>query len=146
MYMEGNRFEQIEEVKTNCCSQQGCQVEQNETNRSTSAKDSKYYEAYYQSMRKNQINGLGIAGFVLSIIGLVFLILPPIGFIMLIVALGLSIAGLTKPNKGFAIAGLIISTASIVIAVTLLLLFIGAYEEMRTNGGNILDYMLDFIA
>lgn len=144
--MEDNRFEQIEEVKADCCSQQGCQAEHNNANKESKVKDSRYYEAYYQSMRRSQVNGLGIAGFVLSIVGLLFLVLPPIGFFMLIVALGLSIAGLTKPNKGFAIAGLIISVAAIIIAILILFLFVSAYEEMRLNGGSIFDYMLDFIA
>lgn len=144
--MEDYRFEQIEEVKTDCCSQQECQVENGNTHKEAQPKNSRYYEAYYQSMKKNQVNGLGIAGFVLSIVGLLFLVLPPIGFFMLIVALGLSIAGLTKPNKGFAIAGLIISVAAIIIAILILFLFVSAYEEMRLNGGSIFDYMLDFIA
>lgn len=72
--------------------------------------------AAIQTEEKKPVNGLGIAGFVLSLLSLwlgVYLCIAPI------VALVLSAIGIAKKNKhslnGLAIAGLVISIIALVI-------------------------------
>lgn len=62
-------------------------------------------------------NGVGIAGFV---VGLVSVFLPLIlGLVGGMVGLGLSIAGMTRPQsrKGLAIAGLVLSIVAILLLI-----------------------------
>ena len=62
-------------------------------------------------------NGLGLGGFILSIIGLLFGILHPIALISLVIGLILSFLGLFRKPRGFAIAGFIIALICILLAV-----------------------------
>jgi len=61
-------------------------------------------ETYQPQPAVNQTNGLGLAGFIVSLVSLVGCggILSPISLIMCLIALA-------KPPKGFAIAGLVLS-------------------------------------
>jgi hypothetical protein len=70
-----------------------------------------------QSEKKS--NGVGTAGFVLAIIALFLGWIPILGWIMWLLGLILSFAGVFKPPRGMAIAGLIIS----LIGIILLLVF-----------------------
>ena len=54
-------------------------------------------------------NGVGVAGFILALIGLFFGWIPVIGWIIWILGLILSFIGVFKSPRGMAIAGLIIS-------------------------------------
>jgi hypothetical protein len=56
-------------------------------------------------------NGIGVAGFICSLIGLVFCGVPGI------IGLILSLIGLAKEPRGFAIAGVVISLANVAILV-----------------------------
>lgn len=67
-------------------------------------------------------NGLGLAGFIVSLVGLVFCWVPILGHLIWPIALTLSIIGLIlgivkKRKLGLAIAGIIISGASVIVAV-----------------------------
>ncbi len=62
-------------------------------------------------------NGIGIAGFVLSILALVLSCVPFLNFILWILGLVFSAIGLSKRPKGFATAGLIISLLGLIILV-----------------------------
>lgn len=69
--------------------------------------------------------GLAIAGFVLSILSLCGFIFAPLGLVMAIVALILSILGVRSSLKGLAIAGIVISaliTLGFLVIVVLMLL------------------------
>lgn len=54
-------------------------------------------------------NGMGTAGFVLSLLGLIFCWAPVLNFILWILGLILSFVGCFKKPKGLAIAGLVLS-------------------------------------
>ena len=54
-------------------------------------------------------NGLGIAGFVLSLVALFLGWVPVVGWLLWLVGLLLSFCGVFKSPRGFAIAGLLIS-------------------------------------
>jgi len=54
-------------------------------------------------------NGMGTAGFVLALLGLIFCWVPVLDWILWLLGLIFSIIGMFKPKKGLAIAGLIIS-------------------------------------
>lgn len=79
----------------------------------------------------NNVNVIGIVGFSLAIMGLVFLIVWSLGtifatlsIITLLAGLICSIIGLKHPKKGWAIAGLITSLAVILFVVLVLWIFI----------------------
>ena len=55
-------------------------------------------------------NGIGTAGFVLSLIAIFFGWIPFLGWILWLLGLIFSFIGLFKKPKGLAIAGLVIST------------------------------------
>ncbi len=71
---------------------------------------------------ENKTNGIGIAGFIISIIGLFVSWIPFFGWFIWFVGLVLSFIGLFKAPRSLAIAGLIISF----IGVIILIVFVGA--------------------
>ncbi|WP_428743497.1 hypothetical protein [Tenacibaculum sp.] len=70
-------------------------------------------------VKQKQSNGAGIAGFVLSIIGMLFSWFPIFGWLIWASGLILSLIGIFEKPRGLAIAGLVIS----LFGLTLLLLF-----------------------
>ena len=68
-------------------------------------------------------NGLGVAGFVLALIGLLFCWVPILNIILWILGLVFSFVGLFKKPRGLAIAGMCISCIAIIIMVSLIGLF-----------------------
>ena len=62
-------------------------------------------------------NGIGTAGFIMSLIAIFLGWIPIIGWIIWIVGLVLSFAGILKRPKGMAIAGLVISLIGIIMLV-----------------------------
>ena len=73
------------------------------------------------NQQSQQSNGVGTAGFVLAIISVFFGWIPVLGWILWILGLTLSFAGVFKKPRGLAIAGLVLSLIGIV-----LLLAVGA--------------------
>ena len=77
-----------------------------------------------QTIIVNQIeknsNGIGVAGFILALIGLFFGWIPVIGWIIWILGLILSFIGVFKSPRGMAIAGLIISLIGFIITFLIL--------------------------
>ncbi len=65
---------------------------------------------------KQQGNGMGVAGFVLALLGLILCWVPFLNWILWILGLIFSIIGMFKPKKGLAIAGLVISCLYIIVA------------------------------
>ena len=62
-------------------------------------------------------NGIGTAGFIMSLIAIFLGWIPIIGWIIWILGLVLSFAGIFKRPKGMAIAGLVISLIGIIMLV-----------------------------
>ena len=62
-----------------------------------------------------QGNGMGVAGFVLALLGLLLCWVPILNWILWILGLVFSIIGMFKPKKGLAIAGLVISCLYILL-------------------------------
>ena len=75
-------------------------------------------------MRKN---GIGTAGFVLALIGLIFSWLPVVNWIVWALGFIFSLIGVFRKPKGLAIAGLIISLIGVIIIVTLLSVLAAAF-------------------
>ncbi|MDE6152935.1 MAG: hypothetical protein K2G21_02160 [Muribaculaceae bacterium] len=65
-------------------------------------------------------NGMGTAGFVLALLGLIFCWVPVLDWILWLLGLIFSIVGLFKPKKGLAIAGLIISFIYLILIFAVL--------------------------
>lgn len=71
---------------------------------------------------ESKTNGIGIAGFIISLIGLFVSWIPFFGWSIWLVGLVLSFIGLFRAPRGLAIAGLVISF----ICVIILILFVSA--------------------
>ena len=67
----------------------------------------------------NKSNGLGTAGFVLALIGLVLGWVPVFGWLFWVLGAIFSIVGLFKEPRGFAIAGTVISFIGIILLLVL---------------------------
>lgn len=65
-------------------------------------------------------NGIGIAGFVLALLGVFLFWIPVINWILWLLGLIFSFIGVFKQPKGLAIAGLVLSFISIIIIITVL--------------------------
>ena len=62
-------------------------------------------------------NGLGVAGFVLAMLGLLLCWVPVLDWILWVLGLIFSFIGVFKQPRGFAIAGLVISLIGLVILI-----------------------------
>lgn len=60
-------------------------------------------------------NGVGTAGFVIALIGLIFCWVPVLDWLLWLLGLILSIVGVFKTPRGLAIAGIVISFLGIII-------------------------------
>jgi hypothetical protein len=67
-----------------------------------------------------QKNGVGTAGFVLALLGLIFCWVPVLNWILWILGLILSFVGVFKTPKGLSIAGLCISFIGIILMLVVL--------------------------
>ncbi|MDR1225395.1 MAG: hypothetical protein LBK47_00665 [Prevotellaceae bacterium] len=67
---------------------------------------------------QKQSNGIGTAGFVLALVAVFLGWVPVLGWILWIVGLILSFAGLFKSPKGLAIAGLVISLIDLILLIS----------------------------
>jgi hypothetical protein len=73
-------------------------------------------------------NGIGTAGFVLALLGLVFFWIPGLNWTLWVIGVILSGVGVFKIPKGLSIAGLCISF----IGLILILIFMGALFSILT--------------
>ena len=84
----------------------------------------------YDEMRMHPLqqpqqgNGIGTAGFVLSIVGVCFGFVPFVGVVCCILAIVFSAIGLGRRPRGQAIAGLVISVA---LPLILIAVFVGIF-------------------
>ena len=67
-------------------------------------------------------HGLAVAGFVLALLGLVFCWIPILKWILWLLGLIFSIIGVCRPPRGLAIAGIVLSSVSLIA----ILVFFGA--------------------
>ena len=67
-----------------------------------------------------QKNGIGTAGFVLALLGLIFCWVPVFNWILWILGLILSVVGVFKTPRGLSIAGLCISFIGIILIIVVL--------------------------
>jgi len=74
---------------------------------------------------QNQSNGVGTAGFVLSLITLFLGWVPVLGWILWILGLIFSFAGVFKSPRGLAIAGLVISLIDLILLVAVFSAIVG---------------------
>lgn len=73
-----------------------------------------------------QSNGVGTAGFVLSLIALIFSWVPGIGWIVWFLGFILSCFGMSKSPRGLAVTGFLISIIDVIILVA----FVGAIASL----------------
>lgn len=74
-------------------------------------------QTIYVNQVAKESNGIGTAGFVLSIIAIFLGWIPFLGWLIWLLGLILSFAGMFKNPKGLAIAGLIISFIGIILLI-----------------------------
>ena len=68
---------------------------------------------------ENKSNGIGTAGFVLSLVSLFGCWIPVANYVMSLLGLLFSLIGVFKKPRGLAIAGLIISSLDVIFAIVL---------------------------
>ncbi len=88
-----------------------------------------------QSVVINQIeketNGLGTAGFVLSLLAIFLGWIPFMGWIIWLLGLIFSFVGVFKTPKGLAIAGLVISLIGVILLIAVFGVLLGAASLAR---------------
>lgn len=84
----------------------------------------------YADQEKTETNGMGIAGFILSIITFFLWWIPFIGIILWILSLTFSIIGLSKQPKGLSIAGLVISCVIFIPLIVLLVIGLSLFRHL----------------
>ena len=75
-------------------------------------------------------NGIGTAGFILALIGLVFCWVPILDWILWFLGFLFSFIGVFKKPRGLSIAGLIISCIGVIIIVAVIGAVAGAAASM----------------
>lgn len=65
-------------------------------------------------------NGMGTAGFILALLGLIFSWIPGLGWILWLLGLIFSLIGVFRTPRGLAIAGLVISCLGLILLVVVL--------------------------
>ena len=63
----------------------------------------------------NKSNGMGVAGFVLALLGVIFIWVPALNWILWLLGLIFSIIGVCRAPRGLAIAGLVLSAIYLII-------------------------------
>ncbi|WP_206192546.1 DUF2510 domain-containing protein [Scrofimicrobium canadense] len=79
----------------------------------------------YPMVVRTETNGIGTAGFVLAIIGIVFSWVPLLGWLSWLLGAIFSIIGVFKMPRGFAIAGLVLSFFGVIVLILFLTVFAG---------------------
>ncbi len=77
-------------------------------------------------------NGLGIAGFVISLVTIFLCWVPGLNWILWLLGLIFSAIGIFKQPKGLAIAGLVISLVGLIIILVVISTFLAALESANT--------------
>lgn len=77
-------------------------------------------DRYYEAPRSN---GMGIAGFVLALLSLMFFWTPVLDWILWILGAVFSFIGVFRRPRGLAIAGLCISFVGIIMLILFMLFF-----------------------
>lgn len=88
---------------------------------------------YTTAAQESNKNGLGLAGFILSLVSLVLSWLPGVNWITWILGLIFSAIGVFKKPRGFAIAGLAISLISLVVILIVIAAFAETASEIASN-------------
>ena len=93
-----------------------------------------YSQPYYNQPQPSRSNGLGITGFVLSLLALLLGWVPVIGWIVWLLGLIFSLMGIFRKPRGLAIAGLLLS----LLALIVILYMTGTFVS---TAGSIMDQL-----
>ncbi len=114
--------------KASCCARCGCPM-----HGAQAGQPEQQHNTPVQTVivERPKSNGVGVAGFVLSILALLFSWAPVAGWLIWVVGFILSCVGMFRQPRGLAVAGFIIS----IIGILLICIFIGAMASLA-----VLDY------
>ncbi len=93
-----------------------------------------YSQPYYNQPQPSRSNGLGITGFVLSLLALLLGWVPLLGWIIWLLGLIFSLIGIFRKPRGLAIAGLLLS----LLALIVILYMTGTFVS---TAGSIMDQL-----
>jgi len=105
-------------ANTSFCPQCGAPVGAAGNGQGGQQQQSYVYESYDAPVRRH--NGIGVAGFVLSLIGLIFCWVPVFNFFLVIPGLIMSIVGACRKPRGLSVAGIILACVAIIVFIILL--------------------------
>ena len=91
-----------------------------------------YQQPYYVE-EPRKINGLGITGFILALLGIFLGWIPVLGWLVWLLGLIFSFIGVFKVPRGLAIAGLILSLLGLLVIVLITGGFMGAIKQGLAN-------------
>ncbi len=84
-------------------------------------------------VQQQQTNGLGIAGFVLSLVALFVSWIPFFGWLVWLLGLVLSAIAIVKKPRGLAIAGLVIAIVNLVLFLSIIVLAFNLSSNPELN-------------
>lgn len=114
--------------KASCCARCGCPMHGAQAGQLEQQHNTPVQTVIVERPKSN---GVGVAGFVLSILALLFSWAPVAGWLIWVVGFILSCVGMFRQPRGLAVAGFIIS----IIGILLICIFIGAMASLA-----VLDY------
>lgn len=85
---------------------------------------------YQPVVEEKKSNGMGITGFVLSLVAIILFWVPALNVVLFLLGLIFSIIGIVRKPKGFAIAGLIISGVNAILTTSF---YIGFFNAMSSS-------------
>ena len=80
-------------------------------------------------VEEKKSNGMGITGFVLSLVAIILFWVPGLNVVLFLLGLIFSIIGIVRKPKGFAIAGLIISGVNAILTTSFYIEFFNAMSS-----------------
>lgn len=81
-------------------------------------------------IQQKESNGLGVAGFVISLVALLLSWIPVLNWILWLLGLIFSAIGICKRPRGLAIAGLVISLIGVIIIISIIGAVAGALATL----------------
>lgn len=112
--------------KASCCTKCGCPLQGGRLGQPEQRRDAPERVVMVEQPKGN---GVGVAGFVLSVLALLFSWAPVAGWLIWLLGFILSLVGMFRRPRGLAVAGFILS----IIGILLICIFFGAIVSFAVS-------------
>lgn len=103
-------------------------LQNNMNNQQNNKENLRHVQTILVREQRYKSNGLGTAGFITSLLGLLLSWVPVLGWILWLVGALLSLIGVFKSPRGLAITGIILSLITLVIGMLFVELISSAFK------------------